>query len=77
MKAPTITLYTAVRNPDLMQHGGSQPYFIHTDVEAEVLSVHFNTKKVRLRYKDPLGKIIVCTMHLDIFSRKYKIVVDS
>lgn len=76
MKAPTLTIYVVVRNPN-WKHGDSSDYYTHAEVEAEILSIHFNTKKIRLRYKDPLGATQVTTMHLDYFSKRYKIELDS
>lgn len=62
-----------VRNPEWKSGCGMGDYYIQAEVEAEVLSVHFNTKKIRIRYKDPLGATQVVFHHLDNFFEKYEI----
>lgn len=79
MKLPTITLFVRSRNPDwvldpsLPYHQRIHDYYIEYTAQAEILTIHLQKYKMRIRYKDACGQIQIDDVDADPFFKKYNI----
>ncbi len=71
-KFNTIKIHTSERNPK-WRGGSDEPFYIQSEVDAEILSLHFNTNKMRIRYKTLTGQTVVTYFGLESFFASYSI----
>jgi hypothetical protein len=79
MKLPTVTVSVFSRNPEWIVNSNlpydqrMEGFYINHTTQAEVLTIHFQKCKMRIRYKDACGQTQIDDIDAKAFFMKYNI----
>jgi hypothetical protein len=80
MTLPTVRLMCLSKNPnwvfdkDLPYEDRMRDYHVRHETEAEILTLHLQKNKMRIRYRDACGKVQTQDIDASSFFQKYEIV---
>lgn len=75
MNLPKVKVKVRVPNPAFTNETKDfVEYYVNVEVEAEVLTVHFNTGKMRIRFNDLFGNIKTADVDSAAFFETFSVV---